>query len=77
MKAPYQIRIKAVQTYLRTHKLSALLVLTGANRFYLSGFTGTEGSILVTQRSAQLFVDGRYTLRAERESMLPVRDVSA
>ena len=34
---------------------------------WLTGFTGSAGAALVTAESAWLFVDGRYTLQAERE----------
>lgn len=77
MKSEYLLRIKAIQDYLRANKPKAFLVMTPANRYYLSGFAGTEGSILITSRSANLFVDGRYTLRAKRESALPVRDIDS
>lgn len=33
---------------------------------YLTGFDGSAGMMLVTQNSAALFVDGRYTLAAQR-----------
>ncbi|HPA65738.1 MAG TPA: Xaa-Pro peptidase family protein [Caldisericia bacterium] len=38
------------------------------NVFYLSGFTGEDGYLLVTQDSAQLFVDGRYPEQAHEEA---------
>lgn len=36
-------------------------------REYLSGFTGSAGTLVVTQRTAALWTDGRYFLQAERE----------
>lgn len=36
-------------------------------REYLSGFTGSAGSLLVTQTEAFLWTDGRYFLQAEQE----------
>lgn len=56
--------------------LEAFFVLTKINRQYLSGFTGSSGILAVTRKGAELYVDGRYLLRARRESDLRVRDVS-
>lgn len=36
-------------------------------REYLSGFTGSAGSVIVTQSEAGLWTDGRYFLQAEQE----------
>ncbi|MBI2355684.1 MAG: aminopeptidase P family protein [Candidatus Doudnabacteria bacterium] len=69
------IAIKALQQFLKDEKLDAFLVMTKINREYLSGFTGSAGVLAVMRKSAMLFVDSRYTLRAKRESDLPVRDL--
>lgn len=37
------------------------------SREYMSGFTGSEGDLLVSSTSAWLWVDGRYYLQAEKE----------
>jgi len=34
---------------------------------YVSGFSGTAGIAVITQREAALFTDGRYTLQAQRQ----------
>lgn len=34
---------------------------------YISGFTGSAGTILVTKNNAALFTDGRYTIQATRQ----------
>ncbi|MDY6066042.1 MAG: aminopeptidase P family protein [Finegoldia sp.] len=36
-------------------------------REYISGFSGSAGSLVVTRKSAALFTDGRYFIQAERE----------
>lgn len=36
-------------------------------RQYLSGFTGSAGSLVVTKEEAALFTDGRYHIQAEKE----------
>ena len=34
-------------------------------RQYLSGFTGSQGTLLITKEFAYLWVDGRYFIQAE------------
>ncbi len=36
-------------------------------RKYLSGFTGSAGTLVITSNEARLFTDGRYFIQAERE----------
>lgn len=36
-------------------------------REFISGFTGSAGSVLILQNEAGLWTDGRYYLQAERE----------
>ena len=36
-------------------------------RSYMSGFTGSAGSLIVTKEEACLFTDGRYHIQAEAE----------
>jgi Xaa-Pro aminopeptidase len=40
----------------------------GANRRYLSGFTGSVGTLLITERAALIAVDFRYYDQAQREA---------
>ncbi|MBV9743913.1 MAG: aminopeptidase P family protein [Acidobacteriia bacterium] len=48
-------------------KLDALLVSFSANLRYLSGFTGSNGSLLVLPDRAIFFTDPRYTIQAGDE----------
>lgn len=34
---------------------------------FVSGFTGTNGTLYITQKKAELYTDGRYYIQAERE----------
>ncbi|MFO8074764.1 MAG: Xaa-Pro peptidase family protein [Egibacteraceae bacterium] len=52
----------------RIGDLDALLVTTPANVRYLSGFTGSAGSLLLTRHGAVLRTDGRYAARARAEA---------
>ena len=49
-------------------RLDALLVYQPENRRYMSGFTGSEAMLLVTQDRAVLATDSRYWEQAEREA---------
>lgn len=50
------------------HRWDALLVTHLPNVFYLTGFSGSSGALLVGQRRSTLFVDGRYTAQAAAEA---------
>jgi Xaa-Pro aminopeptidase len=47
--------------------VDAVLVTHLPNVFYLTGFTGTAGALLVEMDGASLFTDGRYTVQAREE----------
>jgi len=49
-------------------ELDAALVSALPNVRYLTGFTGSNALLLVTERQATLFTDPRYTLQARTES---------
>ena len=49
-------------------KIDSLLVLNMNNIYYLSGFTGSEGVLLLSPEETILFVDGRYTEQAALET---------
>ncbi|MBI4049831.1 MAG: aminopeptidase P family protein [Candidatus Doudnabacteria bacterium] len=72
----YLPRVKKLQSYLRENALDAFLVLTKVNRQYLSGFTGSAGALLIRKNKVGLYVDDRYTIRARRESKLPIKPLT-
>src|SRR5579864_4107536 len=53
-------------------KIDALLVSWLPNVRYLSGFTGSNGLVLLTPDSMTLFTDPRYTIQASEESRAKV-----
>jgi Xaa-Pro aminopeptidase len=65
-------RIKKVQRALEKQKLDALLVRVwegdNQNVLYLSGFGGTTGVLVITQKKAYIVTDARYYLRAQEEA---------
>ena len=75
----YAKRIEALRDFMRQNKLDVYYVPTadfhGSEyideyfkvRTFLSGFTGSAGTLYVTLTEAGLFTDGRYFIQAEQE----------
>ena len=75
----YKERIENVQNYLRANNLDAYIVFSsdfhGSEyildyfkvRAYLSGFTGSAGTLLITKENSYLWTDGRYFLQASKQ----------
>ena len=61
-------RIARLQKTFPIQKIDSLIFLNMSNIRYLSGFTGSEGVFLIDHHQATLFVDGRYTSQADRET---------
>ncbi|NLH50132.1 MAG: aminopeptidase P family protein [Myxococcales bacterium] len=57
-------RLSRLRAALKEAACQAALVWNPANVRYLSGFTGTEGTLLVTERDAWFLTDSRYTEQA-------------
>ncbi len=72
-------RIAALRQKMEEHSLSAYLVPSSdphqseylpenyKTRAYISGFTGSAGTVVITKTKAILWTDGRYFLQAENE----------
>jgi len=74
MKTSFQGRRRALVAKLKEAQLDCLLVTSPANWYYLTGFTGESGALIVSQRGTALVTDGRFTVQA-REEMSGVRVV--
>ena len=61
-------RIEALQKSLAASSLDAALITSGVNIRYYSGFTSSDGILLVTQKSAYLVTDSRYTIQAKAQT---------
>src|SRR5690349_1170980 len=69
----FEARLQTISSGLEARKLDALLVSFGPNLRYLSGFTGSNGNLLVLPGKAILFTDPRYTIQAKQEVRCQVR----
>jgi len=77
--SPIRLRLERVRDALKQHKLAALLVPSSdphlseylpvrwQGREWLSGFTGSMATLVVTTERAALFADSRYWVQAEAE----------
>ena len=52
---------------MREKGIGAVIISGGSNRRYFSGFTGTAGTVLVTEDKALFMTDSRYTIQAGRQ----------
>ncbi|GGI39974.1 M24 family metallopeptidase [Mammaliicoccus stepanovicii] len=62
------MKINNLRKVMKQKDLAAVVVLSSFNRRYLSGFTGTSGSLLITHEQAQLITDFRYIQQATTQS---------
>ncbi|MFC1734259.1 M24 family metallopeptidase, partial [candidate division KSB1 bacterium] len=60
-------RIKNIQGQLRKNKLSVVLISKPQNVYYLCGFAGTNGRLLITPKKAVLITDFRYLRSARKQ----------
>ena len=68
MNTPFAQRRRALQARLAKEKLDWLLVTHPPDWYYLSGFTGESGALLVGQKNVTLVTDGRFTVQARDET---------
>ncbi len=72
-------KLTALRTCMREHGVDVLLIPSDdyhqseyvgeyfMSRAYVSGFTGSAGTLVITESDARLFTDGRYYIQAERQ----------
>jgi Xaa-Pro aminopeptidase len=63
-------RIRKAVRILKEEKVDALLITDMVTIRYLSGFTGSEASVIITPEAFFVLVDSRYTTQARREAPL-------
>ena len=68
MSAPFKIRLKKLNKLVSKARLDALLVTHPSNWYYLTGFTGEAGVLVVSRGGAALISDGRFTTQAREEA---------
>ncbi len=68
MRRPERSRMLRLRLLMKEKGISALLVTRQENVRYLTGFTGSSGSVLVTGGRSSLITDFRYRLQSRREA---------
>ncbi len=61
-------RLYKLRRKIANERLDAILISQGENRRYLSGFTGSAGFLLISEKSAILATDFRYTEQAKNQA---------
>jgi Xaa-Pro aminopeptidase len=64
---PYRERVARLRRVMARRKLDGYLVQNRMDQFWLTGFTGEDGFVLVTARQVVLLTDGRFDECAEIE----------
>jgi len=67
-RKPVAERLRKLRISIAERELDALLVSQPENRRYLSGFTGSAGWLLISEKNAILATDFRYVEQARGES---------
>jgi len=62
-----QKRIEQVREKCRAAGVDAFLVLRPENRYYLTGFTGTAGAVVITPQEVYFLADFRYFEQAQQQ----------
>lgn len=68
MTTPFAQRRRALKKQLDEADLSALVVTQPASWYYLTGFTGEAGALVVSAHSTTLITDSRFTEQGRREA---------
>ncbi|MBN3556086.1 aminopeptidase P family protein [Fictibacillus nanhaiensis] len=61
-------RVERARQLFDTFDIDALLITSSSNRFYLSGFKGSSGVLLITKDEAVLITDFRYKTQAAEQA---------
>ena len=67
MPAQHSTRTQELQKLIRQDGLDALLITNAADWYYLTGFTGEAGVLIVDCKGLTLVTDGRFTVQAAEE----------
>jgi len=68
MSLKQESRLKRLRQKLASEEIDALLISQPENGFYLSGFSGSSGWLLITQEEAVLATDFRYLEQAKLQA---------
>ncbi|MFC4022818.1 M24 family metallopeptidase [Oceanobacillus longus] len=61
-------KLKKLRNTLETNEMDAILITSPINRRYITGFTGTAGVALISEKEAIFITDFRYTEQATEQT---------
>ncbi len=61
-------RLQNLRQKMYNHPVKAILITCRSNVFFLSGFSGSSGYLLITEQDALLFTDFRYLQQAREQA---------
>lgn len=62
------VKLQKLREKLLEHDLDAMIIASPINRRYISGFTGSAGVVIVSDKDARFITDFRYTEQAEKQA---------
>jgi Xaa-Pro aminopeptidase len=68
MSAEFQYRRRALLSQMAKQRLTSLLVINPKHWYYLTGFTGESGALVISRRGTTLITDGRFLAQARQET---------
>jgi Xaa-Pro aminopeptidase len=68
MTKPFTERRRLLRAQLDLAELDCLVITSRANWYYLTGFTGDSGALVVSRRETTLITDGRFTVQAREQT---------
>jgi Xaa-Pro aminopeptidase len=68
MTTSFTLRRRVLRKQIDEARLGALVVTQSASWYYLTGFTGEAGALVVSAQGTTLITDGRFTEQARREA---------
>ena len=69
MRSIYPGRLAHLRRAMKQRGLAAVYLTSTVSRRYITGFTGTSGTVLITPHLAEFFTDFRYLERAAEETL--------
>ena len=68
MKTAFAQRRRALQAQIAARGLLGILSTSPADWYYLTGFTGEAGALVILRKGTALLTDGRFTVQAKEET---------
>jgi Xaa-Pro aminopeptidase len=68
MNEPFAQRRRALQALLSARRLLGIISTHPADWYYLTGFTGESGALIISRKGSALVTDGRFTVQAKEET---------